>query len=46
MIDQISTILIQATFVWGVLLVVHIIYFATRNYIGDLYSKKEVIEEI
>ncbi len=42
-LDQISTTLIKASFVWGVLFTIHIIYFVARNYIGDLFSKKEVV---
>jgi hypothetical protein len=45
MIDQTATYLVTACFLWGVLFVVHIIFFATRNYIGDLYTKKEPIPE-
>lgn len=44
-IDQISATLTKASFIWGVLFLIHLIYFVTRNYIGDLYSKKEVILE-
>ncbi len=44
-IDKISTILLQVSFIWGVLFVIHIVYFVSRNYIGDLFSKKEVVLE-
>lgn len=46
MIDQTATYLITASFIWTVLFFAHIIFFATRTYIGDLYSKKEPVAEI
>jgi large-conductance mechanosensitive channel len=46
MIDQTSTYLVTACFLWGVLFVAHIIFFAVRNYIGDLYSKRDAVPEV
>jgi hypothetical protein len=45
MIDQIATHLVTATFLWGTLFIAHILFFVIRNYIGDLYAKKEPVPE-
>jgi|694.fasta_scaffold48629_2 hypothetical protein len=39
-LDDTSTILVSATFVWGCLIIMHLVFFVIRNYIGDLYQKK------
>ncbi len=39
-LDSTSTILVSATFIWGCLIIFHIVFFVIRNYIGDLYQKK------
>lgn len=44
-LDNTSTILVSATFIWASLIIMHIVFFVIRNYIGDLYQKKEVIQE-
>ena len=44
-LDNTSTILVSATFIWVSLIIMHIVFFVIRNYIGDLYQKKEVILE-
>lgn len=44
-LDNTSTILVSATFIWASLIIMHIVFFVIRNYIGDLYQKKEVILE-
>lgn len=46
MIDQTSTYLITACFLWGVLFIAHIIFFTARNYMGDLYTKREAVPEV
>ena len=38
-IDYISVLLVEASFVWGVLLICHFCYFVMRNCIGDLAAK-------
>ena len=43
-IDQMSSSLIQATFYFGFIIILHLCYFVTRNYIGDLYSKTIIVE--
>lgn len=45
MIDGIANTLTTATFLWGVLFAIHIIFFIARMYIGDLYSKREPVQE-
>lgn len=45
MIDQIATYLITATFLWCTLFIAHLLFFIIRNYIGDLYTKKEAVPE-
>lgn len=45
MIDQTSTTLLTASFLWAVLFIAHIVFFAARNKIGDLFTKKEPIPE-
>jgi hypothetical protein len=45
MIDQTATYLLTASFICGVLFIAHIVFFATRTYIGDLYSKQEAVPE-
>lgn len=44
-LDNTSTILVSATFIGASLIIMHIVFFVIRNYIGDLYQKKEVIQE-
>jgi hypothetical protein len=38
-IDKMSSFLIEASFLWGVLLISEFCYFVTRNKIGDLFAK-------
>jgi hypothetical protein len=45
-IDNSSSVLLQAAFIWVVLFIIHIIYFAVRVKIGDLNIKENVVEEI
>jgi len=42
-LDNTSTVLVSATFIWASLITMHIVFFVIRNYIGDLYQKKEVV---
>jgi hypothetical protein len=44
--DMNSTMLLEVIFVWAVLFIIHIIFFATRVQIGDLFAKKEIVEEV
>ena len=39
-----SSTLIQCSFYWGAMAIIHICYFVTRNKIGDLYGKTEVVQ--
>lgn len=44
-LDHASTVLVSATFIWGCLIIMHIVFFVIRNYIGDLYQKKVIVEQ-
>lgn len=45
-IDKMSSLLIEASFLWGVLLISQFCYFVTRNKIGDLFAKEIEVESI
>lgn len=40
-----SSKLIQCTFFWGFIAITHFSFFITRNKIGDLHGKTEVVVE-
>lgn len=44
-LDNTSTILVSATFIWASLIIMHIVFFVIRNYIGDLYQKKKLFKK-